>query len=121
MEATLKKHDLEGIDDILQSMQKTTKLGKQLDHAKIWERWPDLVGNPYYHHCRPLDVRDGCLRIEVDSSVWMHRLGFRRWEIIKAVNRMAKKKLLSDVFLILMNEDGDEDPGKGKKKPSKKQ
>ncbi len=104
----MKKHELEGIDAILDAMQKQSDLGRQLDYAKIWERWPDLVGHPYYHHCRPVDIRDGCLRIEVDSSVWMHRLGFRRWEIQKAINRMAKKKLIQDIFLILMNDDEEE-------------
>ena len=100
-----KKHDLVGIDDILNTMQSSTPLGKQLDCAQVWERWPDIVGDNYYHHCRPLGLRDNCLRIEVDSSVWMHRLSFRRWDIIKKVNQLVKKNLISDVFLVLTRED----------------
>ena len=50
-------------------------------------------------------IRDNTLRIEADSSVNMHKLAYRQWDIVKRINRMAKKELVGDVFIVLMDEE----------------
>jgi hypothetical protein len=42
------------------------------------------------------------LRIEVDSAVWMHKINYRKWQILKRINRMARKELVSDIYIVLI-------------------
>jgi len=95
------------IADILDTMIQSTKLGDTLEHARIWKQWPEIAGPELGAHGRPRDVRDGQLRVEVDSAVWMHQYALRKFEIIKRVNRFAKKELISDIFLILHKDEGE--------------
>ena len=85
-------------------MIQTTDLGARLEEAKIWERW-DTIAGPYLSpHSRPVAVRERVLHIEADSPVWMHKLAFKKWEIIRRINVLARRELVSDVFLRLADD-----------------
>jgi predicted nucleic acid-binding Zn ribbon protein len=101
----LKKNKPVSVGDILQSLAATTKLGKHLEHAQIWEHWEEMVGPQLAAHGRPKTVKDGQLRVEADSSVWMHKFSYKKWAIIKAVNRVAGKELVNDLFVSLIGDD----------------
>lgn len=98
----MKRNNLEGVGDILAKMKKTTDLGKHLEHAAIWEQWPDIVGPTTAEHTRPQGVKDLQLRIEADSAVWMHKINYRKWQILKKINRLAGKELVSDIYIVLL-------------------
>lgn len=106
----VKKKEPAKLGDILSSLTKTTKLGKQLEQAGIWEHWPELAGPHLAEHGRPARIKDNVLHIEVDSPVWMHKFAFRKWDIIKRVNLMARRELVSDLFLALEPEKEEETP-----------
>jgi predicted nucleic acid-binding Zn ribbon protein len=98
----LKRSKLEGVGNILAKMKKTTELGKHLEHAEIWEHWPDIVGEAVAKHARPKSIKDLQLRIEVDSAVWMHKINYRKWQILKRINKLARKELVSDIYIVLL-------------------
>ena len=102
----MKKNKPEHISDILLRMKQTTPLGKSLEQAKIWENWEQLAGKHLAPHCRPHSIKEGQLRIVVESPVWMHKLSYLKWDLLLRINRMAGKELVSDVFFILAS-DGD--------------
>lgn len=93
--------------DILASLMQSTKLGENLEQAKVWERWPDVVGKAMALHSRPVWIRDQVLRIEADSAVSMHQLSYRQWDIVKRVNQLAGKEMIHDVFLVLAEDAGE--------------
>jgi predicted nucleic acid-binding Zn ribbon protein len=98
-----------GLGDILSTMRATTSLGLHLEHAQIWERWAEVAGPTVSQHVRPVTVRDGELVVEADSAVWMHKVNYKRWQIVRHINKMAKKELVHGVFVILRDGDWDED------------
>jgi len=106
-EAELKRSKPEGVGDILAKLKKTTDLGKHLEHAEIWEHWPEIVGETVAKHTRPQGIKELQLRIEADSAVWMHKLNYRKWQIMKKINRIAGKELVSDMYIVLVP-DGEE-------------
>ena len=108
---TLKKKHPEHIGDILAAMVKTTPLGRNLEQAKIWEHWEELVGAHLAKHCRPHGIKEGQLRVAVESAVWMHKLSYVKWDLLKRINRMAGKELASDIFFLLENEEKQEEDG----------
>ena len=93
------------IGDILAVLKKESKLGKQLEQALIWERWPELAGPHLSAHGRPYTVKENKLVIQADSTVWMHKFAFRKWDIIKRINRMVGHELVSDIFVSLSPDD----------------
>ena len=101
----MSRNDPKSVGDILQQLIHTTPLGKVLDQARIWESWPQLAGENLSKHGRPAGVKEQRLRVEVDSSAWMHKYSYCKWEIIRRINRMAGYEFVSDIFLILMTEE----------------
>ncbi len=98
---------VEHISDILARMQQNTALGVSLEQAKIWERWEQLAGKHLAKHCRPHSIKDGQLRIVVESAVWMHKLSYLKWDLLMRINRMAGKELVSDAFFVLAEDEDD--------------
>lgn len=94
---------------ILQHLQKTTSLGMQLDRAQIWEKWPEIVGDPLWFHGKPVKFRRKKLYIEVDSSVWLHNYAYVKPDIIHRINDLAGYELVVDLHLALH---GDPNPEK---------
>jgi len=103
----LRKRRVSTVGEIIETLKKTTKLGENLEQAQIWEHWPEIAGAHLSTHGRPCAVKDGQLRIAADSAVSMHRFSYRKWDIIKRVNRMTGKELIHDVFVLLADEDPD--------------
>ncbi len=98
-----------GVGEILQRMIRGTELGERLQEAEIWEHW-DTIAGPYLSpHSRPVAVRERVLHIEADSPVWMHKLAFKKWELVRRINVLARRELVSDVFLRLAEDDPEDD------------
>lgn len=115
---TTKKIGFSSVGDILNRMKVTTGLGEQLEKAKIWENWPELAGHNLAPHTQPKGIKENnTLVVECASPVWMHRISFIKWDLIKRVNLMYKKEMVSDVYFVLA---GDEDLSEGKPKARKK-
>jgi predicted nucleic acid-binding Zn ribbon protein len=109
-----RKKKPEAVGAILDGLARKSPLGRQLEHARIWERWPELVGPHLGLHGRPVVVKDNVLHIEVESSVWMHKFAYRKWDIVQRINRMARKELVSDIFIALNSDEtmpGSQDEG----------
>jgi predicted nucleic acid-binding Zn ribbon protein len=91
--------------DVLAKITKTGAIAKSLEQAQVWEHWEEIIGKQMAPHCQPVWIRDMTLRIEADSAVHMNKLSYRQWDIIKRVNRIAKKELISDIYIVLMEAD----------------
>lgn len=91
----------EGIGDIIETMKTSGTLGKNLQEARIWERWPEIVGPKLMPYGQPLGVRDETLFIQVESAVWMHKFSYQKTQIIQQANKLVGEKLVSEIFLTL--------------------
>ena len=100
-----KKSSLIKVGDILATMVKTTPLGENLEQAEIWVHWDKIAGAALAAHGRPEAVKDGELHIAADSSVAMNRFIYNKYRIVKNVNRMAGKELISGIFVRLMGDE----------------
>ena len=109
----MKKNEPTGVGDILAKLKKSTKLGDQLEKARIWELWPELVGKLMAPHGKPRAIRDNTLIIEAESPVWMHKYAYKKWDILKKINLVARRELISDVFVVLEGDSVEENPEKG--------
>lgn len=90
-----------GIGQILKGLRRSSKLGLQLEQAKIWEHWEALAGPRLSRHGRPRSIKDGRLVVDVDTPVSMHRFTYRKFAIMRRINALAKRELVSDIFFQL--------------------
>lgn len=100
----MKKNQPEHVADILSRMVQSTVLGERLEQAKIWENWPHLIGSHLAKHCSPHSIKDGQLRVVVDGPVWMHKASYVKWDLLRRINLMAGRELVSDIFFLLDEE-----------------
>lgn len=96
-----KSGDPKDIANILKTLVSETALGRNLDEAKIWERWPEIAGMEFVVHGRPRGIRDGKLVIEVDSAVWMHKFAYKKAALIRKINAEIGRKIVSEIYLAL--------------------
>ena len=100
----MSQHRTYSAADILKNLIATTPLGRVFEQAQIWDNWPEIAGAVLAAHGRPKDLREQRLRVIVDSAVWMHKYSYCKWEIIRRINRMAGKELVSDLFFLLADD-----------------
>lgn len=104
----MSEHRIHSAAEILKKLIATTPLGKVFEQAQIWDNWTEIAGKVLAGHGHPKDLREQRLRVIVDSAVWMHKYSYCKWEIIRRINRMAGKELVSDLFFLLA-EDAEEE------------
>ena len=95
---------------ILSHLRKSGPLGDQLEKAQIWEKWPEIVGEPLWFHGKPARFRRKKLVVEVDSPVWMHNYALLKDDIISHINDLAGKELVADLHLTLAAEEEPQNP-----------
>ena len=105
----MSRNEHQDITEILKELKATTDLGQRLEEAEIWEHWREIAGPELAPHAAPVIIREGTLVIAVDSPVWMHKISYKKSEIIDKSNNFLSKEKLSEIFLTLKS-DADEKP-----------
>jgi predicted nucleic acid-binding Zn ribbon protein len=90
------------VGEILEGLTRKSKLGAQLDQARIWENWAQIVGPRSAPHCQPETVKKDVLHVVAESAVWMNRISYAKWDIISNINDLVGKELISDLFIRLV-------------------
>ncbi len=101
----------ESVGDILAKLAKDSELGKTLEHARIWDQWSELAGPKLAAHGRPRAIKDKTLYVEADSPVWMHKFAYHKWGILKRIHNMLCADLVTDLFILLREDEEDEKGG----------
>ncbi len=98
------------MSEILAHLREKSELGVQLEYAQIWEEWPVIVGEHLSRHTHPVRVKNNVLVIYADSPAWMHKLAYKKWHILKHINRLVNKEPISDLFVQLEPEENPDSP-----------
>lgn len=101
----MKKREPSAIGDVLENLKQSTELGLRLLQARVFDEWDEIAGPVLAPHGRPKNIDGLTLFIEVDSAVWMHRYAYRKWDIIRRINRLTGKELVSDLFFLLKEDE----------------
>ena len=49
----------------------------------LFDRWEELVGTGIAAHAKPISLKSGRLRVEVDSNAWATQLRYMTSELVK--------------------------------------
>lgn len=81
---------------------KKNGLDRPVKTRSLAASWEAAVGDPRLAtHARPGTVRSGILKVEVDSSVLLQELGFRRREIVKRLAELAPECGVKDIRFVM--------------------
>jgi predicted nucleic acid-binding Zn ribbon protein len=69
------------------------------DLGGLKRSWASIAGTTAAAHTRPVQWKDGTLRVDADSSVWISEFGLRKRELIEAVRNATGRKDLKDIVL----------------------
>lgn len=94
----------ENIAEILDSLKSKSVLGVNLEEAKIWEHWDEIMPAPYHSQSYPLRVKDKVLHVEVLNAVWMHKISYKKLEILEKIHGFVSPKIIENVRFVLSKE-----------------
>lgn len=87
----------EHISAILPRAMKAIHPDKIDTFIAICSLWDDIVEKTISDNVRPAAYKEPLLILHVNSSTWMHHLQFTKQEMIEKINKMLKKKAVTDI------------------------
>lgn len=90
----------------------------QTQQALVWElgrfyaNWKTIVGDRFYSHTRPADIKNGILIIEAEHSGWISLMQFQAGAIQKKVQAKFPELKITGVAFRLYNQLESEPPKK---------
>jgi hypothetical protein len=84
------------IQDIIPGVIKTMSSGQGESKKDIGDVWYDIVGEDGKKHTRVSGVKDGILKIDVDSPAWLYQMNMKRKNIMDQLikEKMEIKKII---------------------------
>lgn len=104
MAETRPRGKLEPVGSLVERLLHSLGLDHRLREHQAITVWEDVVGEAIAQHARPVEIRNGVLFVEVDSSVWMQELGLLRESIAARLNAHLGAALVGRVVLTVERE-----------------
>jgi predicted nucleic acid-binding Zn ribbon protein len=100
---TLKKNRGSGfasLEQVLGQIIHSHGLERRLAEGNLLSRWPQSVGEKIAGVTEAIDLKDGRLFVKVTSAAWRSELVLLKPGILEKLNKMAGKKLITDIVFI---------------------
>lgn len=68
-----------------------------VETAELWARWAEIVGDQIAKHASPSSLRDGVLRVRVESPTWATEIGYLGEDIRSQVNTALRTDAVREV------------------------
>ena len=86
------------LSGVLKGLVKETGLAKALKHRELLSLWRDIVGEEGYKHTRVVELKKGCLSIEVESAALLHHLAnFCKEDILRELQTRYKSAFVTNI------------------------
>ena len=87
------------ITRVLDETLKNLGVEVKLKQHRVWSLWDEVVGPAISAHAQPRAVRDGCLFVAVEDSLWLHQLNYLKHQILTELNSKLGKAGLRQIVL----------------------
>ena len=92
---------MEAIGAVLQRVVRQLGIEREMLGWRAAEEWPGIVGLRIARHTRCVGFREGTLRVEAESSAWMHELGYLERDLVQKINRHLGDEFVREVKFIV--------------------
>ena len=85
------------IKDVLKELGGHMGIKAPAETAALWSRWKDIVGSSVADHASPSSLRDGVLKVRVDSPAWATEIGYLAGEIRSRINAALGSAAVAEI------------------------
>lgn len=97
--------DFTHIKTILNTTLKNFRPASDMDMIMIWDIWDNIVGEMIAENAKPEAFRDGVLKVNVSSSVWLQQLRFLKYDIEQKINHAVGRDIVKEIRFKIANLD----------------
>ena len=98
MAAGSKKTDsIESLGSVINKIMQSGIRQQDAPLLQVWDLWEKAVGEIIAENARPAAFKGRLLLVHVNSSPWLHQLGFLKKEILARINRELGQDLVDEI------------------------
>lgn len=91
--------DVKPLGDLIKEFYEQYRGAEYLDEVKVINSWPQVVGPFIASHTIDLSIKNRVLFVRVDSDALRNELSYSKSLLIKNLNEMVGKEILSEIVL----------------------
>ncbi len=91
--------DIKPLGDLIKEFYEQHRGSYYLDEVKVINSWPQVVGPFIASHTIDLSIKNHVLFVRVDSDALRNELNYSKSLLIKNLNEMVGKEILSEIVL----------------------
>lgn len=76
-------------------------LGESFQRWKMSLNWPELVGPTLGGVSKPMDLRNGVLKVSVKSAAWMQQLHYSKLDILETLQQKLPHLDIRDIYFFV--------------------
>ena len=81
------ERDPQAIGAVFDRVVKKRGWTKRLSLSTVLRNWPGLVGEQNADHSKPVDFRDGVLKVQCDTTAWAVGMRYAASQLVKRLNQ----------------------------------
>lgn len=85
------------IRDIADNVIKKLSDERTSKSARLNASWMEAIGEENIKHARPVEMKDKILVVNVDSSVWLHKLTMDKMKLLARIKGKMGEDLVRDI------------------------
>ncbi len=91
------KKSLTPLRDVISELLGSGALPINLDDARIWKVWDEVVGPAIARNAQPLRIKNRQLRVRVSDPIWYQELKFIEESIREKLNNRLGRKAVDKI------------------------
>ena len=92
-------YDVRPLGDLIKEFYELHKGPNYLEEHKVIQSWPQVVGPFIASHTIDLSIKNQVLFVRVDSDALRSELGYSKSLLIRNLNEVVGKEIISDIVL----------------------
>lgn len=92
-------YDVQPLSDLIKAFYTKHKGPEYVDEVKIIQSWPKVVGPFIAKHTIDLNIRNKVLFVRVDSDSLRNELSFSKTLLLKNLNEVVGKEMITEIVL----------------------
>ena len=92
-------YDVQPLSDLIKAFYAQHKGSGYVDELKVIQSWPKVVGPFIASHTIDLSIRNKILFARIDSDALRNELGYSKSLLLKNLNEVVGKEVISEIAL----------------------
>ena len=92
-------YDVKPLGDLIKEFYELHRGADYLDEVKVINSWPKVVGPFIASHTIDLYIKNGVLFVRVDSDALRNELNYSKSLLLKNLNDLVGKNIVSEIVL----------------------